>query len=147
MYAFNAYMHLFSRLLPLLLFLQRFPAHTVYLSWYIQIMNTRSQQVWTQLLNIQPLRSFLLPPSFTISAFSHLKLSLFPLVSRSSLSFSLPASVALHSSAASASALCAPLSLRGSPLIALHITLNHHNNKSTLPPTNHLEGPALKILR
>lgn len=30
------------------------------------------------------------------------------------------------------SALCAPLSLRGSPLIALHITLNHHNNKSTL---------------
>lgn len=30
------------------------------------------------------------------------------------------------------SALCAPLSLRGSPLIALHITLNHHNNESTL---------------
>lgn len=34
--------------------LQRFPVRTVYLSWYIQIMNTRSQQVWTQLLNIQP---------------------------------------------------------------------------------------------
>lgn len=35
--------------------LQQFPVYlTVYLSWYIQIMNTRSQQVWTQLLNIQP---------------------------------------------------------------------------------------------
>lgn len=34
--------------------LQQFPVRTVYLSWYIQIMNTRSQQVWTQLLNIQP---------------------------------------------------------------------------------------------
>lgn len=71
----------------------------------------------------------------------------------SELSFSLPPSVALHSSsaaaasAAAASALCAPLSLRGSPLIALHITLNHHNNKSTLSQTNHLEGPVLKILR
>lgn len=83
----------------------------------------------------------------------HLKLSLHPL----RLSFPqlhgwfLPSSVALHSVAASA--LCAPLSLRGSPLIALHITLNHHNNKSTLlfflflSPANHLEGQVLKILR
>lgn len=46
--------------------LQRFPAYAVYLSWYIQSMNTQSQQVWTQLLNIQPCvpscSPFLLPP-------------------------------------------------------------------------------------
>lgn len=44
---------------------QWFPAHTVYLSWYIQSMNTQSQQVWTQLLNIQLLLSLSL-------VFSHL---------------------------------------------------------------------------
>lgn len=43
----------FSPSPPFALF-QQFPAHTFCLSWYIQSMNTRSQQVWTQLLNIQP---------------------------------------------------------------------------------------------
>lgn len=33
--------------------LHQFPVRTVYISCYIQSMNTRSQQVWTQLLNIQ----------------------------------------------------------------------------------------------
>lgn len=51
--------------------------------------------------------------------------------------FSLPATLFLSILqplvlSAAAAALRAPLSLRGSPLIALHITLNHHNNKSTL---------------
>lgn len=138
---------------------QRFPSHTVCLSWYIQSMNTRSQQVWTQLLNIQPnLPSRSLAFSHIISSSSALKLSFLcpPLslqwhsISSSILSYS--GSLSLYSAtnpaaAAAASALCAPLSLRGSPLIALHITLNHHNNKSTRSPTNHLEGPVLKILR
>lgn len=63
----RARVHLCIRALVLSLsaLLQRFP---VYLSWHIQSMNAQSQQVWTQLLNIQ------LPP-LTISAFSHLKLS------------------------------------------------------------------------
>lgn len=38
---------------PFFALLQRFSEHTVYLSWHIQSMNWWSQQVWTQLLNIQ----------------------------------------------------------------------------------------------
>lgn len=61
--------------LSLLVFLQHFPAHAVYLSCYIQSMNIQSQQVWTQLLNIQPCAASCSSLSLTISVLSHLKLS------------------------------------------------------------------------
>lgn len=105
-------------------------SHGTFRAW-----TPESASLDTQLLNIQPYA-----PISCLS--SHLKLPPSSSLSRSILTL-LPA----QSAATAASALCAPLSLRGSPLIALHITLNHHNNKSTLSPTNHLEGPALKILR
>lgn len=117
-----------SLLLPTLLIYSGFLPHTLYVSCYIQSMNTRSQQVWAQLLNIQPHFLFL-----SISVFLHFKpLLRFPSYSTSSLvSPSFPLWRLCSSAVAAASALCAPLSLKGSPLIALHITLNHHNNKST----------------
>ncbi|MEQ2304609.1 hypothetical protein AMECASPLE_028933, partial [Ameca splendens] len=54
--------------LALLPFLQWFPVPTACISCYIQSMNTRSQQVWTQLLNSQPafpIAPFLLCLSFS----------------------------------------------------------------------------------
>lgn len=62
---------------PFIALLQWFHSHTVFLSWHIQSMNTRSQQVWTQLLNIQPRalacphhRCLLPPYTLLISPFS-----------------------------------------------------------------------------
>lgn len=111
-----------------------------YLSCHIQSMNAPSQQVWTQLLNIQ------LPPALPSSHHRCRRPPSTLLVSSSSSSSSLPlapslplqlspalaAATTTTAAAAAAACLCAPLSLRGSPLMALHITLNHHNNKSTL---------------
>lgn len=68
----------------------------VYLSWYIQSMNSPSQQVWTQLLNIQP-GSPTLPPK-------HL---FFPPI------LPLQALPPYNAATTTAAALRAPLSLRG----------------------------------
>lgn len=84
----TTYIHVLFRIHALVLsfsfslFLRRFPVHTVYLSWYIQSMNTQSQQVWTQLLNIQPGAPSYSPFLSPSLVFSHLKLSLlYPLPS------------------------------------------------------------------
>lgn len=129
-----AYVHLFFLYL---LFYSVFPStsHGTFRAWMHRVSKS-GHSCWIFSSHLSPslpsptLNSPDRPPSsFSYSASS---------------SSSFPPSFALSSSA-TATALCSPLSLRGSPLIALHITLNHHNNKSTLSQKKtHLEGMVLK---